>query len=81
MSSMRRMDPCAGHPNGQSDRHQKASVRVREPAPLRNDGVCRRDDWPFLYIYEDGKCFINYAPSRSKVDKTKQGENVGEALF
>lgn len=64
MSSVRRMDSRVGHPNSQSDRHQKASVRVRESAPIRHDGVRRRNDWPFLYIIEEGRTFINLAPRR-----------------
>lgn len=82
MPQVRGMDDGVGHADSEGDTlRKKKKVRVREPSPLRHDGVCRRANWPFLYIFEEGRCLINTAPRRSKVTKTKQIESVGEALF
>ena len=64
MSSVWGVDSSAGHKDGQGDQRQKKTLRMREPAPLRHDGIYRGDDWPFLYVYEKGRCLINAAPRR-----------------
>ena len=34
--------------------------------------------WPFLYVYREGRCFINTSPCRSAY---AQAEDVGDALI
>lgn len=64
MPSVWCVDSRVGHEDGESNRSQKASVRVRQPSQVCDDGIHRRPDWPFLYVYEGGRCLINSAPRR-----------------
>lgn len=78
MPAVRGVDDGVGYPDSESKPpSKKKAVRVRESASLRNDGVRRRADWPFFYIIEDGKCFINPAPRR----KTARVEHEEEARW
>ena len=73
MPRVRRVD------NGTGDtQRDQAQAGVCEPPSLLDARVLRRPDWPFLYTFEEGRCFINPAPRRSKA---AQAEDVGEALI
>jgi hypothetical protein len=67
------------------------SLQVREPAQVLDGGDCHsaedrrletrtkaRPEWPFLYSYKDGRCFVNTAPRKSAY---AQATEAGEALF
>jgi hypothetical protein len=78
MSEMRGMDDGFGHSHSEGKPPcKKKAIRVRESSSLRNDGVRRRADWPFLYIIEGGRTFINSAPRR----KTARVEHEEEARW
>jgi hypothetical protein len=46
-----------------------------EPAQVYNR---RSPDWPFMYSYEKGRCFVNTAPRKSAY---AQAADAGEALM
>lgn len=67
------------------------SLPMREPAQVLDGGDCHsaedrrletrtkaRPEWPFLYSYKDGRCFVNTAPRKSAY---AQATEAGEALF
>jgi hypothetical protein len=67
------------------------SLQVREPAQVLDSGDCHsaedrrletrtkaRPEWPFLYSYKDGRCFVNTAPRKSAY---AQAAEAGEALM
>lgn len=65
MSEVRGMDDGVGYPDSKSKPpSKKKAVRVRESTQIRNDGVRRRANWPFFYVIEGGRTYINSAPRR-----------------
>ena len=67
------------------------SLPMREPAQVLDGGEDRsaedgrietrvkaRPEWPFLYSYKDGRCFVNTAPRQSAY---AQAADAGEALM
>jgi hypothetical protein len=63
MSDMQRLDGSSGDTNEEHYKFQAPPVSVCEPAQVQH----RRDsNWPFLYSYEGGRCFVNAAPRKSK---------------
>jgi hypothetical protein len=54
---------------------QAPPVSVCEPAQIQHR---RNGDWPFMYSYEKGKCFVNTAPRKSAY---AQAIETGEALL
>ena len=51
------------------------SLPVCEPAQVQHRG---EGDWPFLYSYRDGRCYVNSAPRKSAY---ANAEDVGGALI
>lgn len=75
MSDMQRLDGSSGNTNEGNYKFQAPPVSVCEPAQVQHR---RASDWPFLYSYEGGRCFVNRAPHKSKY---KSAEEVGVADF
>jgi hypothetical protein len=50
------------------------SLPVREHAQVQHRG---ESNWPFLYSYREGRCFVNAAPRQSAYAQA----DVGEALM
>lgn len=65
MPQVRCLDDGSGHPHPKSEPlRKKKTLRVRESTQIRNDGIRRRADWPFFYVIEGGRTYINSAPRR-----------------
>jgi len=90
MSSVRNMDGSSGI-SSQERWIAPPSLQVREPAQVLDGGDCHsaedrrletrtkaRPEWPFLYSYKEGRCFVNTAPRKSAY---AQATEAGEALF
>jgi hypothetical protein len=90
MSSVRNMDICSGV-SSQERWIAPPSLPVRKPAQVLDSGDCHsaedrrletrtkaRPEWPFLYSYKDGRCFVNTAPRKSAY---AQATEAGEALL
>jgi hypothetical protein len=75
MSRVRSVDHCFGNTSKGEDEYNTPEVRVCEPAQVYNR---RNTDWPFMYSYEKGRCFINTAPRQSAY---AQAADAGEALM
>lgn len=67
------------------------SLPVCEPAQVLDGGDCHSDEdgrletrvkarpeWPFLYSYKEGRCFVNAAPRKSAY---AQAQESGDALL
>ena len=75
MPRVRNVDGSSGNTNEGNYKFQAPPVSVCEPAQVQH----RRDsDWPFLYSYEGGRCFVNTAPRKSKYQEACA---AGVALF
>jgi hypothetical protein len=90
MPTVRNMDGSIGdaHPTRWI---APATLPVCKSAQVFDGGADREDEsrrleawgepgkpWPFLYVYREGRCFINTAPRRSAY---AQAEDVGAALI
>lgn len=65
MPRLRCLDSGAGHPDTKrNSQRQTSALRVRESTQVRHDGIRRRANWPFFYIIEEGRTYINLAPRR-----------------
>lgn len=72
VSPVRGVDECAGHSHAQSKPKRKASsLRVRKSSQVRHDGIYRGAPWPFFYIIEGGRTYINPA-SRRKTARVEE---------
>lgn len=67
------------------------SLQMCKPPQVLDGGDCHsaedrrletrtkaRPEWPFLYSYKDGRCFVNTAPRKSAY---AQATEAGEALL
>ena len=75
MSRVRIVGQCFGNTPKGEDEYNTPEVRVCEPAQVYNR---RSPDWPFMYSYEGGRCFVNTAPRKSAY---AQAADAGEALM
>jgi hypothetical protein len=75
MSGVRNMDGSFGNTAEGNYKFQAPPVSVCEPAQIQHR---RNGDWPFMYSYEEGKCFVNTAPRKSAY---AQAIETGEALL
>lgn len=75
MSTVRRMGSGSGNGAEKNHKHHAPEVRMCEPAQIYNR---RSPDWPFMYSYEKGKCFVNTAPRKSAY---AQATEAGPALL
>jgi len=75
MSTVRNMDGSFGNGATENYKFQAPPVSVCEPTQVQHR---RNGDWPFMYSYEEGKCFVNTAPRKSAY---AQAIETGEALI
>jgi hypothetical protein len=75
MSTVRRMGTGFGNGTEEDYKYNAPEVRVCEPAQVYNR---RNPDWPFMYSYEKGRCFVNTAPRKSAY---AQAIKAGPALL
>jgi hypothetical protein len=82
-SEFRDADACGDATvSGQSDA-QRAEVKLQEEAKGTEVRYVRAPkdavvNWPFMFSYKDGRCFVNTAPRKSAY---AQATKAGEALF
>ncbi len=90
MSDMQRLDGSSGV-SSQERWIAPPSLPVRQPAQVLDGGDCHSDEdrrletrvkvrpeWPFLYSYKEGRCFVNAAPRKSAY---AQATEAGAALL
>ena len=75
MSRVRSVDGSFGDGAEKNYKFQAPPLSVCESAQVQHR---RNSDWPFMYSYEEGKCFVNTAPRKSAY---AQAIETGEALF
>lgn len=75
MSRVRSVDYCSRNTSKGQDEYNAPEIRMCEPAQVYNR---RSPDWPFMYSYEKGRCFVNTAPRKSAYT---QAADAGEALM